>query len=78
MKSANVISVTGPDHATVSITSDDGTSYTVENLGPLPLTDATALWKFLEGYDAAFVACKALVAAPSGAVTGALSAPVEG
>lgn len=76
MKTATVLSVTGPDRATVGITSDDGTTYTVENYGPLPVTDATALWAALAAYDAAFVAGKALQAAPAGAVTGALSAPV--
>lgn len=58
MKAANVLSTDGVDRATVEITSDDGSTYKVENLGPLPIFDTTALWFALSAYDAAYVAGK--------------------
>lgn len=59
MKSAKIISVTGPQSATVEITPDVGAAYTVTNLSPLPVDDAVALSKALDDYDRAYQAGKA-------------------
>jgi hypothetical protein len=55
MKNATILSTSGSDRATVLFTHDDDTTSTVENLGPLPLSNEQALASVLEAYELAFV-----------------------
>lgn len=77
MKNATIISTAGSDRATVLFTHDDGTTSTVENLGPLPLSNEQALASVLEAYEAAYVGGLAQAATPSVAVGTVIVPAVE-
>lgn len=56
MKQAKIISMSAsdPTRATVEFTHDDDTVTTVSDLGPIPLNDSDAAYRWLASYEAAY------------------------